>query len=147
LQQKRTELRSRAPLLRYDRALVEQVVATIEPLDRNTASWAWVRMFNQGLDDPATLAHRRDQHRHACRRVNRHRNLVAHGWSIGEDVARQSADFCAQQLELAVQARSRGHEDPAAGVFGLADRGPDERWAGRTLGELLDAVAAARRER
>jgi hypothetical protein len=144
LRHNQEKLRVHVPTLRYDASLIDAVVATIEPLDRETATWSWVRTTLRTLDDQNALARWRQVHTDACRRANRHRNLVTHGSSIGEAVAVQSADFIARELELAVSARS---DDAAASVLQGFDRDPDETWIKRSPMELLNAVTAAQSAR
>jgi hypothetical protein len=128
--------------MRYDRRLLSEIAAMLAPLDENTASRAWVRAFKDRLDDPGALRDARLAHAAACRRAQRHRNLVAHGWNISDEVLRSSADFMALHLELAIVAKAA--VAPASGaspVLAGFDADPDEGWEHRTPGELLDAVA------
>jgi hypothetical protein len=118
-------------------ALMDAIEAALQPVHPDADPWDIFHWVSAGLDDSSGLADARAAHAQACQRAHRHRNVVAHGWTLPEAALAPSVDFLALQLEMAIVAESEASDgDPRLGS--LAHR-PGDRWEHRTVRELFDA--------
>jgi hypothetical protein len=119
-------------------ALMEAIETALEPVHPDADPWDIFHWVSARLDDPGALAGARAAHAQACQRAQRHRNIVAHGWTLPEAVLAPSVDFLALQLEMAIVAQSEAGEGGGPCLGSLARR-PQDRWQHRTVRELFDA--------
>ena len=118
-------------------ALMEAIETALEPVHPDADPWDIFHWVSARLDNPGALAGARAAHAQACQRAQRHRNIVAHGWTLPEAVLASSVDFLALQLEMAIVAQSEA-SDGGPRLGSLARR-PQDRWQRRTVRELFDA--------
>jgi hypothetical protein len=118
--------------------LMEAIQTALEPVHPDADPWDIFHWVSARLDDRGALAGARAVHGQACKRAQRHRNIVAHGWTLPEAVLAPSVDFLALQLEMAIGAESEAGDGKGPRLGSLARR-PGDRWEHRTVRELFDA--------
>jgi hypothetical protein len=116
---------------------MEAIETALQPVHPDADAWDIFHWVSSRLDDQDVLGSARAAHAQACQRALRHRNIVAHGWTLPDAVLAPSVDFLALQLEMAIVAES---ETSDGGVYlGALARGPGDRWEHRTVRQLFDA--------
>ncbi|MCW2992897.1 MAG: hypothetical protein JWQ18_392, partial [Conexibacter sp.] len=118
-------------------ALMDAIKTALKPVHTDADAWDLFHWVSARLDDPGALGAARAAHAQACQRAQRHRNVVAHGWTLPEAVLTPSVNFLALQLELAIVAESEA-VDSKSPWLGSFTRGPGDRWEHRTVRQLLD---------
>lgn len=125
--------------LRWSMCLFDVVDGVMLDVHPHAMSRGFVAACRAKLNDPQGLQTAENAHRDAWARARRHRNLVAHGWPMGDLVLAPTAAFLADQLEVAIVA---DNETRMFAWLGSLRTEPAETWADRTPAALVDAVAA-----
>jgi hypothetical protein len=122
-------------------ALMEAIETALDPVHPDADAWDVFHWVAARLDAPGGIADGRAAHLQACQRAQRHRNTVAHGWTLPEAVLVPSVDFLALQLEMAIIAQNEAG-DTVGQRRGSLNRRPPDRWQHRAVRELFDAQAS-----
>lgn len=118
-------------------ALMDAVKTALEPVHREALARELFRVVDAELDSNDAMTRIRQQHALACSRAQRHRNIVAHGWTLPDAVLLPTVEFLGRQLELAVMAQGEASAYPNSKLGSLFRRPPD-RVQRSTLRAWLD---------
>lgn len=124
--------------LRIGTELMSSIAHALEPVHRESYAWAWQNVLQRHLEDGAALSCMQSGHRAACKRAQRHRNLIVHGWSLDQAILLPTVEFIALQLEIAIVAEASRRER-TSNLFGSMHEMPPSGWERRTPGDLVNA--------
>lgn len=124
--------------LRIRTELMSSIAHALEPVHRESYAWAWQNALQRHLEDGSALSRMRSGHRAACKRAQRHRNLIVHGWSLDKAILLPTVEFTALQLEIAIVAEASRREH-TSNRFGSMHDTPPSGWERRTPGDLVNA--------